>query len=143
VRAVGPVCFWYTSGLKSAGDLFNPSSYRDADAQRFFAETGPCGGKRYLRVETQAGTDPNEQALRNLRGFSCGLYWDTSLLESLAGTFSNGTFAGPIGHWNVSRVSTMRQTFENNTAFDPTTIVQWNVQRVRHGDKPSVLVSRR
>lgn len=144
VRTVGPVCFWYTSGLKSAGDLFNPPSYQasyDADAQRYFAETGPCGGLRYLRLASIAGPDPNEHAQRTLAGFSSGLYWDTSLLESLSGTFSNGMFAGPIGHWNVSRVVTMRRTFENNMAFDPTTIIQWNVQRVRHGDVPSVLVS--
>jgi hypothetical protein len=145
VRAVGPVSFWHISGLRSAGDLFNPLSYpntydADADVRRYFAETGPCGGLRYFRLAILAGTEPNEQAQRNLGGFSSGLYWDTSLLESLAGTFSNGAFAGPIGHWNVSRVTTMRRTFENNTAFDPSTILQWNVQRVRHGDVPSVLV---
>ena len=135
VRTVGPVCFWNTSGLKSAGDLFNPVSYQaryDADVDKYFAETGPCGGSRYIRLEHLAGADPNERARRNLGGFSCGLYWDTSLLESLAGTFANGIFAGPIGHWNVSRVSTMRQTFENNPALDPATLVGWNVQRVKH-----------
>lgn len=145
VRTVGPVSFWHISGLRSAGDLFNPASYpstydADTDVRQYFAETGPCGGLRYFRLEILTGTEPNEQAQRNLGGFSSGLYWDTSLLESLAGTFSNGSFAGPIGHWNVSRVKTMRRTFESNTAFDPSTIIQWNVQRVRKGDVPSVLV---
>ena len=27
VRMVGPVSFWHTSGLKSAGDLFNPATW--------------------------------------------------------------------------------------------------------------------
>ena len=74
---------------------------------------------------------------------SSGLYWDTSLLESLAGTFANGTFAGRIGHWNVSRVNTMDRMLRNNVALDPRTLLEWNVQSVTTGDKPQQLVRER
>jgi hypothetical protein len=149
VRMVGPVSFWHTSGLKSAGNLFNPETYAanytlDTNIRDYYSEVRPCGGRRYFRTELAAGNrDPNDVARHNLGRYSADLYWDTSLLESLAGTFANGTFAGRIGHWNVSRVNTMDRMLRNNVALDPRTLLEWNVQSVTTGDKPQQLVRER
>jgi hypothetical protein len=146
VGMVGPVSFWHTSGLKSAGDLFNPASYAatyalDRGVRDHFSETSPCGGKAYFRAELAvANNDPSDVARHNLGRYSAGLYWDTSLLESLAGTFANGAFGGRIGHWNVSRVRTMHMMLLNNSTLDPRTLLEWNVQSVEHGDTPEQLV---
>ena len=149
VRMVGPVSFWHTSGLKYASNLFNPESYAanytlDTNIRDYYSEVRPCGGRRYFRTELAAGNyDPNEVARHNLGRYSADLYWDTSLLESLVGTFANGTFAGRIGHWNVSRVNTMDRMLRNNVALDPRTLLEWNVQSVTTGDKPQQLVRER
>ncbi len=106
-----------------------------------FSETSPCGGKAYFRAELAvANNDPSDVARHNIGRYSAGLYWDTSLLESLAGTFANGAFGGRVGHWNVSRVRTMHTMLLNNSALDPRTLLEWNVQSVEHGDTPEQLV---
>jgi hypothetical protein len=149
VRSVGPLCFWNTSGLRTAGDFFNTSKYfasGDADVliRAYFDDVYPCGGMKYFRLAHLAGDpDPNNGALRNLGAFSADLFWDTSLLESLAGTFANSAFCGRVGHWNVSRVTTLYKMLDNNNAFDARSILKWNVQRVRRGDLPDELVAAR
>jgi hypothetical protein len=149
VRMVGPVSFWHTSGLRSAGDLFNPESYPatwilDQNIRYHYSEVRPCGGRRYFHEELAVGNrDPNDVARHNLGRYSADLYWDTSLLESLAGTFANGAFGGRVGHWNVSRVNTMHRMLHNNGTLDPRALLEWNVRSVENGDTPEQLVRRR
>jgi hypothetical protein len=78
-------------------------------------------------------------SVRSMMGaFDChdctaDLYWATHHVGSMERAFANGTFAGKIGHLDVSSVVSMSDAFANNHVFDQP--LDWDVSRCERMDR--------